>query len=81
MLPLYGWNWTDMVQGNLSNGYRSFLTCVKYLSLLGDLDYHRLHRCPAFSALETLSLESCRLDNSVMQYFLPSTRLHNLHLI
>eukprot|EP01040_Poterioochromonas_malhamensis_P011662 gene11662-12727_t len=81
MLPLYEWNWMDLLQGDLSNDYRSFLSRVKGLRFVGDLDYQNLHRCPPFSALETLSLESCRLDNSVMQYFLRSTKLHCLHLI
>eukprot|EP01040_Poterioochromonas_malhamensis_P016454 gene16454-18669_t len=77
---MYGCNWMDLSQGDLSNDYRSFLSRVKHLSLKGDLDYNNLHLCPAFSALETLSLEDCRLDNSVMQCFLPSTRLQCLHL-
>eukprot|EP01040_Poterioochromonas_malhamensis_P016223 gene16223-18364_t len=80
MLPLYGWNWTDLLQCNFSNEYLSFLNRVKHLYLKGDLDYHHLHQCPAFSALETLSLEGCRFDNSVMQYFLRSTKLQCLHL-
>ncbi len=80
MLRLYGWDWAALLQGDLSNEYRTFLSRVNDLMLVGDLD-HRLHRCPPFSALETLSLESCQLDNSVMQYFLPSTRLQCLHII
>eukprot|EP01040_Poterioochromonas_malhamensis_P011661 gene11661-12725_t len=67
-----------MGRGDLSSEERSFFSCVKHLSLKGDLVY--LNKYPPFSKLETLSLEGCPFNNSVMQHLLQSDRLQCLEI-
>lgn len=43
ILTMYGWNWMDLSQGDLSNDYRSFLNRVKHL-VHGYLRIHQYNR-------------------------------------